>query len=89
MFWLGALLCTVGGLWIVVNAFRTSGALWGLGSLFIPLVGLIYAFLNLADNKLPLLLYAAGIVMCVMGYPSLVEQAIDQAAMMEAMQAQQ
>ena len=55
MFWLGFVLSVVGGLWIVVNAFRNAGALWGIGSLLVPFVGLIYGLLNFADNKVPLI----------------------------------
>jgi hypothetical protein len=66
MFWIGALLCIVGGLWIVVNAFKES-LWWGLGSLFIPLVGLIFAIMNFAENKIPLLLYVIGLVLLFVG----------------------
>lgn len=66
MFWIGALLCIVGGLWIVVNAFKES-IWWGLGSLLIPLVGLIFAIMNFAENKIPLLLYVIGIVVLFVG----------------------
>jgi hypothetical protein len=75
MYWMGMLLCFVGGLWIVVNAFRNSGVLWGLGSLLVPLVAQIYALLNLGDNKVPLLLSVVGIVLLFMGYGDIVEQA--------------
>jgi hypothetical protein len=80
MFWLGALLSTVGGLWLVVNAFRSSGVLWGLGSLLVPFVAQIYGLLNFAENKIPLLLSVVGIALFFMGYGSYVEQ-------MQAMQA--
>lgn len=75
MYWMGMLLCFVGGLWIVVNAFRNSGVLWGLGSLLVPLVAQVYALLNLGDNKVPLLLSVVGIVLLFMGYGDIVEQA--------------
>ena len=81
MFWLGFVLSVVGGLWIVVNSLKNSGALWGVGSLLIPLVGLVYALLNFAENKLPLLLYAAGVVLCIVGYGSVIDQAALQGAM--------
>lgn len=81
MFWLGVVLSVVGGLWIVVNAFRNGGALWGIGSLLVPFVGLVYGLMNFADNKVPLLLYAGGVVLCMIGYGSLVEQAALQGAM--------
>lgn len=74
MYWLGIVLSLVGGLWIVVNAFRTS-VLWGLGSLLIPFVSLIFALMNFAENKVPLLLCVIGLVLVFMGYGAFVEQA--------------
>jgi hypothetical protein len=38
---------------------------WGLGSLFIPLVGLIFVILNWQETKKPFLIYLAGVVMVV------------------------
>lgn len=81
MFWLGVILSLVGSLWIVVNAFRTS-VLWGLGSLFVPFVSLIFALLNFAGNKIPLLLCVIGMVLCFMGWGSYVAQMQDAAAAM-------
>jgi hypothetical protein len=85
MFWLGALLSTVGGLWLVVNAFRSSGVLWGLGSLLVPFVAQLYGVMNFAGNKVPLLLSVAGLVMIFAGYGSYVEQVQAMQAAAEAM----
>ncbi len=63
---LGLLLFVVGAIWIVVNAFGQS-VWWGLGSLLVPFVALIFALLNFAENKLPLLLYVVGTVLLFMG----------------------
>lgn len=73
MFWLGVILSLVGGLWIVVNAFRTS-VLWGLGSLLVPFVSLIFAIMNFGANKIPLLLCVVGAVIAYMGMGSYMEQ---------------
>ena len=75
MYWLGIVLSLVGSLWIVVNAFRNSGVLWGLGSLLVPFVALIYAVLNFAENKIPLVLCVAGIVLAIAGAGDMVQQA--------------
>lgn len=80
MFWLGVLLSTVGGLWLVVNAFRSSGALWGLGSLLVPFVAQIYGLLNFGDNKIPLLLSVVGLVLVFMGYGDYVQQVAEMQA---------
>jgi hypothetical protein len=36
-----------------------------LGSLIIPLVALIYAIMNFAENKIPLAIYVVGVVVLV------------------------
>lgn len=74
MYLLGLALSVIGGLWIVVNAFRES-VLWGLGSLLIPLVALIFAVMNFSANKIPLLICVIGAVLTVMGMPSMTELA--------------
>ena len=81
MFWLGVILSLVGSLWIVINAFRTS-VLWGLGALFVPFVSLIFALLNFAGTKIPLLLCVIGMILCIMGWSSYVAQMQDAAAAM-------
>lgn len=63
---LGLVLIAVGTIWIVINAFGES-VMWGLGALLLPFVAVIFALMNFAGNKLPLLLYIAGVVMYVMG----------------------
>lgn len=66
MYVLGIVLIAIGAIWIIVNAFGQS-VWWGIGSLLIPFVALIFALLNFAENKLPLLLYVVGVVLLVMG----------------------
>ncbi len=85
MFWLGVLLSAVGGLWLVVNAFRSSGVLWALGSLLVPFVAQLYGVLNFGENKVPLLMSLAGIALFFMGYGSYVEQVQAMQAAAEAM----
>ena len=58
----GVLLAVIGNLWIVVLAFRT-GLLWGLGCLFVPLVGLVYCALNFRETWKPLVLAIIGLAM--------------------------
>lgn len=58
----------VGGLWLSVNAFRTAGALWGIGALVVPFVAQLHGLRNLDDNPVPLILSLAGVVLCVLGY---------------------
>ncbi|KFN43471.1 hypothetical protein [Arenimonas oryziterrae] len=66
LYFIGIILSAVGGIWILVNAFKTS-ILWGLGSLFVPFVSLIFAIMHWEQNKKPFLICIAGIVVMVLG----------------------
>jgi len=80
---IGILICTVG--WIVslvgsimvlIKAFQKS-ILWGLGSLFIPFVILVFVIMNWEDTKKGFLIALAGsgvafvgiIIMVMFGAP--------------------
>ncbi len=67
MFYLGSLLSFIGAIWIIVNAFRNDGLLWGIGSLLCGPVLLVYAIMNFAANKIPLALLVVGVIISVMG----------------------
>lgn len=75
MFWLGVALSLVGWLWLVVNAFRES-ALWGIGSLLISPIALVFGLINFGQNRIPLLLCLVGIVMYFMGVGAAIDQAM-------------
>jgi hypothetical protein len=75
MFWLGVALGLVGWLWLVVNAFRSS-PLWGVGSLLISPIALVFGLLNFAENKIPLLLAVAGLVLYFMGAGAAMQEAM-------------
>lgn len=60
----GLILAFVGGIWLLVVAFKTS-IWWGLGSLFIPLVNLIFVILHWQPSKKPFFIYLAGVVLLV------------------------
>ena len=65
LYFLGVIISLVGGIWILINAFKTS-ILWGLGSLFIPFVSLIFAIMHWEQNKKPFLICVAGFVVLVL-----------------------
>ena len=67
MFYLGSLLSFIGAIWIIVNAFRNDGLLWGIGSLLCGPVLLVYAIMNFAASKIPLALFVVGVIISVMG----------------------
>lgn len=62
----GAVLYLIGGFWLLIKAFQES-ILWGLGSLFIPLVGLFFAILHWADCKKPFLYGVLGLGLIIVG----------------------
>lgn len=67
MFYLGSLLSLVGILWIIVNAFRNDGLLWGIGTLLCGPIWLVYAILHFDGNKIPLGLFILGIILSFVG----------------------
>jgi len=69
----GMLLMAVGGIVsfvfaviILIKAFQTS-LLWGLGSLFIPFVILVFVIKNWDDTKKPFLYAVGGWVLTIVG----------------------
>jgi hypothetical protein len=66
LFYLGGIIALVGGIWLLVVAFKQS-VWWGLGSLIVPFVGLIFAIMNWQIAKTPFLVYVGGIILCVIG----------------------
>ena len=66
LYWLGLVITMVGALWLVVLAFKQS-VLWGLGSLFVPFVSLIFVVMHWGETKVPFLIEVAGIVLLVTG----------------------
>lgn len=67
MFYLGSLVSLIGAIWIIVNAFRNDGLLWGIGSLLCGPVLLVYAIMHFAANKIPLALLVVGVIISVIG----------------------
>jgi len=66
LFYLGGLITLIGAIWLLVVAFKKS-IWWGLGSLLIPFVSLIFVILNWQDSKKPFLIQVAGVVLCLVG----------------------
>ena len=59
----GAVLASVGGLWLIVRAFRTSFG-WGLAVVFLPIIGpLVFIFSHSSRAKAPLALILFGAVL--------------------------
>lgn len=61
---IGALAMVIGGLWLLAVAFRES-LLWGLGSLFVPFVQLVYVVRHWEDARVPFLTNLAGCALAI------------------------
>jgi hypothetical protein len=59
LFILGMILAVVGGIWLLVVAFQES-VWWGLGSLLLPFVSLIFVIMHWQVSKKPFLISLAG-----------------------------
>jgi hypothetical protein len=64
MFYIGCVMSIVAGIWLLVVAFKTS-IWWGLGSLVIPFISLIFVFMHWQAAKSPFLWSLLGIVLMV------------------------
>jgi uncharacterized membrane protein len=62
----GLVLIVIGNLWFAVLAFQ-EGLLWGLGTLCLPFVGLVFAFNRWDITKRPLLISVVGGVLAFIG----------------------
>jgi thiol:disulfide interchange protein len=65
LYFLGLLVALVGAIWLIVLAFKES-ILWGLGSLLIPFVSLIFAITHWDRAKTPFLIQVGGVVLLVL-----------------------
>jgi len=64
---LGAIVAFVGYIWLVVIAFKTSGALWGVINIFFqPLTGLIFCIVKKV-GWMQWLLMVVGVILMMAG----------------------
>lgn len=84
----GGLLGLVGWIWIVVHAFQKS-VWWGLGSLLISPVSLIFALIHFGENKKQLLITLAGTVLYVAGLVPFLGQMKEMQEQMQEQEQQQ
>lgn len=63
---IGMGLSLLGGIWLLIVAFKES-IWWGLGSLFIPLVSLIFVVLHWSVAKTPFLISLVSVAMIIAG----------------------
>lgn len=75
----GGIIGLVGGIWLLVLAFKKS-VLWGLGTLFVPFVGLVFVIMNWAIAKKAFLIALAGNIVLGVGYAMIIAAAAKAAA---------
>ena len=63
---IGYAIAFIGYIWLLVVIFQNS-ILWGLGSIVIPLVGLIFVAMNWEDTKKPFLTQLGGVGIAIVG----------------------
>lgn len=61
---LGTALLLIGGIWLIVEAFKTS-ILWGLGCLLITPVSLIFTFVHWDRASNPFILQLIGLALVI------------------------
>jgi len=66
LIYIGGLISFIGGIWLLVVAFKTS-VWWGLGTLLLGPVGLVFVILHWQDAKKPFLVSLAGTVLMIIG----------------------
>lgn len=66
---IGGIVAGVGGIWIVITAFRESTS-QGLLCLFIPPYAIQYGIKRWSDAKKPLVIYLVGVVVLIVGIVS-------------------
>jgi len=62
----GILIAIVGGIWLLVVAFRES-LLWGLACLVVPIVMLLFVATHWSESKTPFLVQVAGWALFLVG----------------------
>jgi len=62
----GGVTAFVGGIMILIKAFQKS-ILWGIGSLIVPFVILVFVFLNWEESKQGFLIWLAGFIVIILG----------------------
>jgi hypothetical protein len=66
---IAAILSLVAYVMFIILGFRLGGALWGILSIVLPIVGLVFAIMKWSEGgKTPVLIEIAAIVLYAIGY---------------------
>lgn len=70
MYFLGAILAIAGAIWMTVNAAKKDGALAAILTFICGFYLIYYGIKNWAENKVPFLIWVAGVIVMVAFMPS-------------------
>lgn len=71
MYFLGSILALVGAVWMTVNAARKDGALAAIFCFICGFYTIYYGIKNFAENKIPFILFLAGIALVIAFRPDM------------------
>ena len=69
MYFLGLIATFIGAVWMAFNAFNKDGALAGILCFVCGFYTIYYGIRNFAENKVPFLLFLAGVALAVIYRP--------------------
>ncbi len=75
MYFLGAILGLVGAIWMTVNAAKKDGALAAILCFICGFYTIYYGIKNFAENKVPFILFLAGVALMVVFRPDVASMA--------------
>ncbi|SFN37520.1 hypothetical protein [Dokdonella immobilis] len=70
----GYIIVVLGGLWLLVVIFQTSVA-WGILSILVPFVSLLFVIMHWDDTKRPFLVQLVGLVLIYFGADAALDSA--------------
>ena len=71
MYILGSILALVGAIWMTVNAAKKDGAMAAILCFICGFYTIYYGIKNFAENKIPLILFLAGVAAVVIFRPDM------------------
>ncbi|MBI9015831.1 MAG: hypothetical protein JEZ07_01085 [Phycisphaerae bacterium] len=63
---IGIIMMASGGIWFLITVFDDSVG-WGIGCILLPIVALIYFFMNIRETWRPIVLKMAGVIVWGIG----------------------
>ncbi len=85
LFYIGIVVALIGGTWILIKAFEKN-VWWGLGSLLLPLVSLVFVALHWKKTWRPFLVNVLGGLLIVLGFNDAMPDTQNILLMVEAQQ---